>query len=104
MEHIAVFITAPDRETAADIARALVGEKLAGCVNIISSVRSIYSWQGNIEDETEALMVAKTKKSLFEKLNERVKELHPYQTPEIIALPVAAGSRQYLDWLNDVTG
>ncbi len=104
MEHIVVFITAPDQETAAGIARALVGESLAGCVNILPGVRSIYSWKGKTEDEAEVLMMAKTKKPLFDRLSVRVKELHPYETPEIIALPLTAGSREYLDWLNDVTG
>ncbi len=103
MEHIVVFITAPDQETAAGIARALVGESLAACVNILPGVRSIYSWKGKIEDEAEVLMMAKTRRPLFERLSARVKELHPYETPEIIALPLTAGSREYLDWLNDVT-
>ena len=104
MENIVVFITAPDEEMAARIAKALVGETLAACVNIVRGVRSIYSWQGNIEDEAEVLLIAKTKKSLFEKLSRRVKELHSYQTPEIIALPITAGLPEYIDWLNDVTG
>ena len=104
MENIVVFITAPDEEMAARIAKALVGETLAACVNIVRGVRSIYSWQGNIEDEAEVLLIAKTKKGLFEKLSRRVKELHSYQTPEIIALPITAGLPEYIDWLNDVTG
>ncbi|MDA8092201.1 MAG: divalent-cation tolerance protein CutA [Nitrospiraceae bacterium] len=104
MENIVVFITAPDEEMAARIAKALVGETLAACVNIVRGVRSIYSWQGNIEDEAEVLLIAKTKKSLFEKLSRRVKDLHSYQTPEIIALPITAGVPEYIDWLNDVTG
>ena len=104
MEHIVVFITAPDMETAAGIARALVGEMLAGCVNIIPGVRSVYSWQGKIEDEEEVLLIVKTKEELFGKLSGRVKELHPYQTPEIIALPIIEGSPEYISWLNDATG
>ncbi len=104
MENIVVFITASDEEMAAVIARALVEESLAACVNIVRGIRSIYSWQGNIEDETEVLMIAKTKKGLFDKLSQRVKELHSYQTPEIIALPVIAGSPEYIAWLNDATG
>ncbi len=104
MEHIVVFITAPNKETAAGIARALVGEMLAACINIIPGVRSIYSWQGKIEDEEEVVLIAKTKKELFSKLSGRVKELHPYQTPEIIALPIIEGSPEYISWLNDATG
>ncbi|MDP3259189.1 MAG: divalent-cation tolerance protein CutA, partial [Thermodesulfovibrionales bacterium] len=78
--------------------------RLAGCVNIIRNIRSIYMWQGKIEDEAEVLMVAKTQRNLFAKLCKRVKELHSYTVPEIIAMPVVEGSEDYLKWLNEVTG
>ncbi len=102
-EYIIVFITAPNEEEAAGISQAIVGERLAACVNIIPSVRSIYRWQGRIEDEQEVLMIVKTKKSLFERLQGRVKELHSYSVPEIIGLPLVKGSKQYLDWLGQET-
>jgi periplasmic divalent cation tolerance protein len=102
-EYITVFITAPNEEDAAKISRTLVGERLAACVNIIRSVRSIYRWQGRVEDEQEVLMIVKTKRDLFERLQERVKELHSYKVPEIIGLPVIEGSKEYLDWLGQET-
>ena len=100
---VAVFITAPNEEEAARLALALAGESLAGCVNIIRGIRSIYSWQGKIEDETETLLIVKTQKELFERLCQRVRELHSYQVPEIIALPIIAGLPDYISWLKDVT-
>ena len=102
-EYITVFITAPNEEEAAKISRTIVEERLAACVNIIGSVRSIYRWQGRIEDESEVLMVVKTKRTLFDRLQGRVKELHSYEVPEIIGLPVIEGSKQYLDWLGQET-
>jgi periplasmic divalent cation tolerance protein len=104
MDTIVVFITAPNEEEASNIAKTLVQERLAGCVNIVKEIRSIYMWEGNIEDEKEVLMIAKTQKSLFESCSKRVKELHSYTVPEIIAMPVVAGSEDYLRWLKDVTG
>lgn len=104
MNEIVVFITASNEEEALKIARALVESRLAGCVNIIKNVRSIYSWQGKIEDNSEVLMIAKTQKDLFDSLSKKVKELHSYITPEVIALPIIAGSEEYLKWLNDVIG
>lgn len=104
MEALVVYITAPDEEMGAKLARTLVEERLAGCVNIIKPVRSIYRWQENIEDDTEVLMIVKTQKKLFASLNSRVKELHSYTVPEVIAVPVVDGSEEYLKWLEEVTG
>lgn len=103
MEALVVYITAPNGEEAARIARSLVEEKLAGCVNIVPGIRSIYSWQGKIEDEAEVLMIVKTRIKLFSRLQERVKELHSYTVPEIIALPIVEGSQEYIDWLREAT-
>ncbi len=99
-----VFITAPGEEEAAKIAYSLVENRLAGCVNIIRNLRSVYRWKGTIEDDAEVLMIAKTKQSLFDQLVNNVKELHSYAVPEVIAIPIAKGSEDYLDWLNEVTG
>jgi periplasmic divalent cation tolerance protein len=104
MDEIVVFITASNEDEAARIAKALVEAKLAGCVNIIKNIRSIYSWQGKVEDETEVLMIVKTQKSLFDSLMKKVKELHSYTVPEIIAMPIVKGSEDYLKWLREVTG
>jgi periplasmic divalent cation tolerance protein len=103
-EVIVVLITASKEEEAAQIARDLVDSRLAACVNIIRGIRSIYRWQGKIEDEGEILMIVKTKRDLFGELKKRVKELHSYSVPEIIALPVIEGSEEYLNWLQGETG
>jgi periplasmic divalent cation tolerance protein len=103
MNEIVVFITASKEDEAVTIARALVEDRLAGCVNIVRNIRSIYRWQGNIEDDGEVLMIAKTKKKLFKALEKKVKELHSYAVPEIIAFPILAGSNEYLQWLRDAT-
>jgi len=104
MNDIVVFITAPNEDEAAKISKALVEARLAGCVNIIKNIRSIYSWQEKIEDEKEVLMIVKTQKPLFDSLMKKVEELHSYKVPEIIALPIVDGSVEYLRWLREVTG
>lgn len=98
---LVVLVTTPSFQEAVKIARSLVEEKLAACVNVVPKVTSIYRWQGKIEEEAEALMVVKTIPSAFEKLMARVKELHSYTVPEIIALPVVEGSGDYLDWVEE---
>lgn len=91
--------TAPDGETAARIARALVEERLAACVNLVPAVRSIYRWQDRVEDEAEVLLVIKTRAERIDALAARLRALHPYELPELVALPVAAGSAAYLAWV-----
>lgn len=103
MNEILVFMTAQNEGEAARIARALVEAGLAGCVNIIRDIRSIYRWQGKTEDEKEVLMIAKTRKELFKAIEERVKELHSYTVPEIIAVQIVEGSKDYLKWLREAT-
>ncbi|MGB9822457.1 divalent-cation tolerance protein CutA [Thermodesulfovibrio sp.] len=103
MDYMVIFITAPNEEEAVKIAKTLVEEKLAGCVNIIKNIRSIYSWQNKIEDEPEVLMIVKTRSELFEELEKRVKSLHSYTVPEIIGLKIKKGSESYLNWLSEVT-
>jgi periplasmic divalent cation tolerance protein len=103
-EYIVVFITAPQEEEALKIAQALVDDKIAACVNIVKNIRSIYRWQGKIEDDKEFLMIVKTRRDLFENLLKSVKRLHSYSVPEIIALPVIEGSEDYLSWLKEETG
>lgn len=104
MENIVVFITASSEDEASKIAQTLVEARLAGCVNIVRNIRSIYNWQGKIEDELEVLMIVKTQQSLFDKLSKKVKELHSYTVPEIIAMPIVEGSEDYLKWLKEITG
>lgn len=99
-EHAVVLMTAPDAAAAERIARALVDERLAACVNILPGVRSVYRWEGKVEESSEVLLVAKTRASLFGKVEARVRALHPYDVPEIVALPLTDGSRPYLSWLD----
>ncbi len=94
-----VLMTAPDAKVAATIARALVDERLAACVNVISGVRSIYRWQGDVEDDAEVLLLAKTRADRCAALAARVEALHPYELPEVVVLPVEGGSERYLDWI-----
>jgi len=101
MGYIVVFVTTPDKETAEKLALKLVENKLAACVNITEQVKSVYFWQGNIENEKESLMIIKSREDLFEKLEQFVKENHPYTVPEIIALPVLKGSSEYLNWIDE---
>ncbi len=96
--HVALS-TAPDAETATRIARALVDEQLAACVNLVPGVRSIYRWAGAVQEDAEVLLVAKTRADRVERLAERLRELHPYDLPELVALPVSGGLPAYLEWV-----
>lgn len=98
-----VHITAPDREQAATLARALVDERLAACVNIVGGVRSVYRWEGQVQEEDEVLCLVKTRPELLSALSARVATLHPYQVPEILAFEVMDGSSAYLEWLEAST-
>jgi len=100
MKAYVVLITAPaDGETPARLARALVEERLAACVNRIPGLVSTYWWEGKVEEDGEELLVAKTTEDRLEALLKRVPELHPYSVPEVLALPVEKGHPPYLDWL-----
>ena len=96
---IVVFMTASSGEEAARLADMLVGAHLAACVQILPEIESVYRWQGKIERAAEVLLLAKTTRSKFEELEREVRALHSYDTPEIIAVPVVAGSASYVDWL-----
>lgn len=97
-----VLVTCGSEEEASRIARALVGERLAACVNILDSpVRSVYRWQERIETAMEHLLLIKTRRDCVAALQAAVKHLHSYQTPEMIALPVSEGSGDYLAWLEE---
>ncbi len=100
VRHVTVIITAPDEESAHMIANKLVEEKLCACVNIIPGIRSIYRWEGEICDDSEVMLVGKTAAVLSQVIVERVRELHSYDLPEIIFLPVITGSGDYLDWID----
>ncbi len=94
-----VLCTCPDEETAARIAHTLVTEGLAACVNRLAGVVSTYRWQGQIEEDSEQLLVIKTARARLDAIERRIGELHPYELPEVIAVPIDAGSEAYLEWL-----
>lgn len=98
-----VFATAPDDTAARRIARALVEERLAACVNLVPGVRSIYRWEGAVQEEGEVWLVMKTHAERVDELVARVRALHSYEVPEVIALPVVAGSEPYLRWVREET-
>jgi periplasmic divalent cation tolerance protein len=104
-DHPAVLVlcTCPDEAVALDIARILVKEGLAACVNRMAALTSIYLWQGRLCEESEQLLMIKTTPARYEALEMRLKALHPYEIPEIIAVPVVTGSSQYLAWLTAAT-
>jgi periplasmic divalent cation tolerance protein len=104
MSHLSVYITAPDYDLAVKIARALVDDQLAACVNILGETTSVYRWQGEIREEGEVALIAKTTSAQFPAVAERVKALHPYDVPCIVAWPIVAGHQPYLDWISAETG
>ena len=93
-----VYITTPGKEEAKRIAGVLIEENLAACANIIPAVDSLYRWQGELRHSEESLLLLKTRKKAFSRLAERVKEIHPYELPCIVALPLADGLPGFLDW------
>nr|HEX4318905.1 divalent-cation tolerance protein CutA [Kofleriaceae bacterium] len=100
-EAMVVLSTFPSESVAAEVARALVEERLCACVNVVGGVRSIYRWQGAVDDAAEVLAVIKTTRARLDALIARLAALHPYEVPEAIALPVAGGHAPYLAWLRD---
>jgi periplasmic divalent cation tolerance protein len=96
-----VLSTMPSPEKAAEIARTVVDEQLAACVNLVPAVRSIYRWQGAVQDDTETLAIMKTTAECCAALRARIVELHPYDVPEVIAVPIADGHAPYLAWVGD---
>jgi periplasmic divalent cation tolerance protein len=102
--YLIILITAPNQEVSEKIANALVEAQMAACVNITAPILSIYRWQGKIEREQEYLLLCKTRRELFDnRFIAIVQANHPYEVPEIIALPIQAGSQQYLDWIGTET-
>ena len=100
-EPILVLMTAANREEASRIAEMLVSERLAACVQLLPEIQSVYHWQGEVARDSEVLLLAKTTLARFDELDRAVREIHSYQTPEIVALPVTAISEPYLAWLQE---
>ncbi len=102
MSEVVVLVTTPSREEGARLARALVEERLAACVNVVPSIASTYWWEGKIEETTETLLVAKTRQEHLDRLVARVRAMHTYTVPEVIALPIVGGNAAYLRWMAEV--
>ena len=98
---IAILCTVPDQALADRLAQALVEDRLAACVNALPGVTSHYRWQGKVERAAEVLLVIKTERARFDAVCEKVRALHPYAVPELIALPIGAGAPDYLAWLTE---
>lgn len=99
-EYIQVFTSTEKKEDAEKISKELVEKRLAGCIQIMGPISSTFWWKDDIETIEEWLCRVKSKKSLYEELEKAIKEIHPYETPEIIAVPIVAGNKEYLEWLS----
>ena len=97
--HLIVFCTAPPNHSGR-LARLIVEERLAACVNI-SQVRSTFVWEGKVEEEAEDLLIIKTKREVVDELTARIREVHPYDLPEIVVLPIVGGDEEYLEWISE---
>jgi periplasmic divalent cation tolerance protein len=100
-DFLVVLCTCPTREVASAIATAVLEERLAACVNQLPGIKSLYRWEGRIEDDEELLLLIKTTSQLFPALEEMIRDLHPYDIPEIIGLPLTVGSKDYLAWIRN---
>ena len=103
-DFLLVFSTFPTADKAREVGRVLVGERLAACVNVLPAITSIYVWQGEHKESEEALAFIKTRREHYATLEKRLRELHPYEVPEIIAVEIAAGLLVYLQWIAAQTG
>lgn len=98
---MAASSTTPDRRSAELIAKDLVERGLAACVQIVGPIRSVYRWKGKLEDEEEFLLLLKTKAALLPEIEKRLEVIHPYEVPELLAVPVTGGGNAYLDWIRE---
>ena len=99
--NVVILVTCSNQREAKRIAQHLVKQRLVACVNIVDKIKSIFWWQKRIDSAREVLLIAKSKKSLMQKVIRQVKSLHSYQVPEVIALPIVAGNQDYIHWINE---
>ncbi len=102
-EYIAIFVTASSGQEAETIAKELVGSRLVACANIFPEIRSIFRWKGEVQKEQEVFLIMKSRTALFDRIEQRIRELHSYEVPEIVAVPIVKGSPPYLDWVGEET-
>ncbi|XP_014679820.1 PREDICTED: protein CutA homolog [Priapulus caudatus] len=100
--HSIAYVTAPSEEVAKTIARGLLGKKLAACINIIPKITSLYEWNGTVNEDSEVLMVIKSRSSRLDDLTKFVRENHPYDVCEVISTPITTGNHAYLDWISEI--
>ena len=100
-QHIIALNTCPDAVTASKLANMLVEKGLAACVNILPAVTSVYRWQGKIEQGNEVMLIIKTRKDVFSQLEETIRDNHPYELPEVVAVPIDTGLKEYLNWIDE---
>ena len=103
-EYVVIFVTVPNRDLGIELARYLVGSKLVACVNVIDGLRSVYYWEGRVEEDNEALLIIKTRRDKLDDVIKIIREKHPYKVPEVIALPIIGGLREYLGWIDEAVG
>jgi len=103
-DYIVVYITVPNEDIGLKLSRGLVEARLAACVNLLGDLRSVYWWRGNIEEAKEKLLVVKSRRDKFEELVRFVKMNHPYEVPEIIAIPIISGNSEYMRWIDEAVG
>lgn len=100
---VLIYVTAPHRDEALRIGRELVTERLAACANVLGGMTSIYQWKGELQEESEAVLILKTRRDLADHAVARLRELHPYDVPAILVLPVQSGNPAFLEWIQDET-
>ncbi|MBW1972738.1 MAG: divalent-cation tolerance protein CutA [Deltaproteobacteria bacterium] len=98
---ILILVTVPSRQVAEQIAKLLLDEKLVACVNIVPNIVSFYWWEGKTNKDDEFLLLIKSKKTLFDDVSKKIKEVHPYDIPEVIGIEIKLGLKEYLDWINN---
>lgn len=103
MEYIVIYCTVPNKKEGKEIARVLVENELAACVNIIDKMESIFSWNGELTEEKEAMLIIKTKKEHFKNINHTIQKMHSYNVPEVIAMPIIEADETYLKWIDHET-
>jgi len=103
MSQCLIYVTTETEDEAKSIARALVGERLAACANILGTITSVFWWEGEVQDDSEVSLILKTRKDLVERVAERIEALHSYDCPCVVALPIEAGNLAFLSWIDEET-
>jgi periplasmic divalent cation tolerance protein len=103
MSHSLIYVTAPNRDEALKLAKNLVESRLVACVNLLDGATSVYWWDGKIQEDSETVMIAKTRSDLVDAVIGRVREIHPYACPCVVAVPISSGNPAFLDWINTET-